>query len=142
MLITEMAAYYKSQGKSLIDVINEIYEEHGYYSNEVVSITLEGVDGQERIARIMSEVRENPIKEIGGDKIDSLIDYQNDDTGLPKSNVLKYFFEDGSWVTLRPSGTEPKIKIYVNSIASSMDKAKAKKDIIIKFMEDIIDSIH
>ncbi|MCW6700637.1 phospho-sugar mutase [Anaerococcus sp. NML200537] len=142
MLITEMAAYYKSQGKSLIDVINEIYEEHGYYSNEVVSITLEGVDGQERIARIMSEVRENPIKEIGGDKIDSLIDYQNDDTGLPKSNVLKYFFEDGSWVTLRPSGTEPKIKIYVNSIASSMDKAKAKKDTIIKFMEDIIDSIH
>lgn len=142
MMITEMAAFYKAQGKSLIDVINDIYEEHGYYSNEVVSIVLEGVDGQERIGRIMTEVRTNPIEEINGDKVVKVVDYQNDDTGLPKSNVLKYYFDDNSWVTLRPSGTEPKIKIYVNAISDSMDKAKDKKDAIIKFMKELIDSIN
>ena len=142
MMITEMAAFYKAQGKSLIDVINDIYEEHGYYSNEVVSIVLEGVDGQERIGRIMTEVRANPIEKINGDKVVKVVDYQNDETGLPKSNVLKYYFDDNSWVTLRPSGTEPKIKIYVNAISDSMDKAKDKKDAIIKFMKDLIDSIN
>ena len=141
MMITEMAAYYKAKGKTLIDVIKEIYDEHGYYSNEVISIVLEGVDGQERIGRIMTEVRTNPIKEFNGDKVVKVIDYQNDDTGLPKSNVLKCYFGDGSWVTLRPSGTEPKIKIYVNAIADSMDKAKDKKDSIVKHMEAVIDSI-
>ena len=142
MMITEMAAYYKAKGKSLLDVIEGIYEEHGYYSNEVVSIVLEGIDGQERIGRIMTEVRANPIAEINDDKITSSIDYQNDETGLPKSNVLKYYFEDGSWVTLRPSGTEPKIKVYVNAVSKSMDEAKDKKDAIVKYMEDLIDSIH
>lgn len=142
MMITEMAAFYKSKGKSLLDVIEEIYEEHGYYSNEVVSIVLEGIDGQERIGRIMTEVRENPITEIDGDKISKSVDYQNDETGLPKSNVLKYYFEDGSWVTLRPSGTEPKIKIYVNAISKTMEEANKKKDTIVKYMEDLIDSIH
>lgn len=142
MMITEMAAFYKAQGKSLLDVINEIYEEHGYYSNEVVSIVLEGVDGQERIGRIMTEVRANPIEEINSDKVVKVVDYQNDETGLPKSNVLKYYFDDNSWVTIRPSGTEPKIKIYVNAISDSMDKAKDKKDAIIKFMKELIDSIN
>ena len=89
----------------------------------------------------MTEVRTNPIKEFNGDKVVKVVDYQNDDTGLPKSNVLKYYFGDDSWVTLRPSGTEPKIKIYVNAIADSMDKAKDKKDSIVKHMEAVIDSI-
>lgn len=141
MMITEMAAFYKAQGKSLLDVLDEIYKEHGFYSNEVVSIVLEGIDGQERISRIMDEFRKNPLKEIAGDKIVSITDYQNDDTGLPKSNVLKYFFEDGSWATLRPSGTEPKIKIYVNAIADDMDKAIERKDKIVDHMEELIDSI-
>ncbi|WP_296113543.1 phospho-sugar mutase [uncultured Anaerococcus sp.] len=141
MMITEMAAYYKAKGKSLIDVIEEIYEEHGYYSNEVVSIVLEGLYGQERIARIMTEVRAKPIKEIDGEDVKKVVDYQNDETGLPKSNVLKYYFEDGSWVTLRPSGTEPKIKVYVNAISDTRDKAEDKKDKIVKYMEELIDSI-
>lgn len=141
MLITEMTAYYKSQGKTLLDVIEQIYKEHGYYSNEVVSIVLEGADGQARIGRIMTEVRENPIKEINGEEVSKVIDYQNDETGLPKSNVLKFYFSDDSWVTLRPSGTEPKIKIYVNAISDSMDKALAKKNAIVKYMESLIDSI-
>lgn len=141
MLITEMTAYYKSQGKTLLDVIEQIYKEHGYYSNEVVSIVLEGADGQARIGRIMTDVRENPIKEINGEEVSRVIDYQNDETGLPKSNVLKCYFSDDSWVTLRPSGTEPKIKIYVNAISDSMDKALAKKNAIVKYMESLIDSI-
>ena len=141
MLITEMAAYYKAKGKTLLDVIDEIYKEHGYYSNEVVSITLEGADGQERISRIMATVRKNPLSEIANQKVAKIIDYQLDDTGLPKSNVLKYYFTDDSWVTLRPSGTEPKIKIYVNSIEDTMQKAVEKKDRIVKAMEELIDSI-
>lgn len=141
MMITEMAAYYKSQGKSLLDVIDELFNEYGYYSNEVVSIVLEGLDGQERISRIMTQVRNNPIKEVCDYKVKNIIDYQNDDTGLPKSNVLKYYLEDDSWFAIRPSGTEPKIKIYINAIGKYMDESKDKLVKINKFMQDIIDSI-
>lgn len=141
MMITEMAAYYKSQGKSLLDVIDELFNEYGYYSNEVVSIVLEGLDGQERISRIMTQVRNNPIKEVCDYKVKNIIDYQNDDTGLPKSNVLKYYLEDDSWFAIRPSGTEPKIKIYINAIGKDMDESKEKLVKINKFMQDIIDSI-
>ena len=141
MMITEMAAYYKSQGKSLLDVIDELFNEYGYYSNEVVSIVLEGLDGQERISRIMTQVRNNPIKEVCDYKVKNIIDYQNDDTGLPKSNVLKYYLEDDSWFAIRPSGTEPKIKIYINAIGNDMDESKDKLVKINKFMQDIIDSI-
>lgn len=141
MMITEMAAYYKSYGKSLLDVIDELFSEYGYYSNEVVSIVLEGLDGQERISRIMTQVRSNPIKEVCGYKVKNIIDYQNDDTGLPKSNVLKYYLEDDSWFAIRPSGTEPKIKIYINAIGKNMDESKDKLVKINKFMQDMIDSI-
>ena len=141
MMITEMAAYYKSQGKSLLDVIDELFNEYGYYSNEVVSIVLEGLDGQERISRIMTQVRNNPIKEVCDYKVKNIIDYQNEDTGLPKSNVLKYYLEDDSWFAIRPSGTEPKIKIYINAIGKDMDESKDKLVKINKFMQDIIDSI-
>lgn len=141
MMITEMAAYYKSQGKSLLDVIDELFNEYGYYSNEVVYIVLEGLDGQERISRIMTQVRNNPIKEVCDYKVKNIIDYQNDDTGLPKSNVLKYYLEDDSWFAIRPSGTEPKIKIYINAIGKDMDESKDKLVKINKFMQDIIDSI-
>lgn len=141
MMITEMAAYYKSQGKSLLDVIDELFNEYGYYSNEVVSIVLEGLDGQERISRIMTQIRNNPINEVCGYQVKNIIDYQNDDTGLPKSNVLKYYLEDDSWFAIRPSGTEPKIKIYINAIGKDMDESKDKLVKINKFMQDIIDSI-
>ncbi|WP_130820023.1 phospho-sugar mutase [Anaerococcus vaginimassiliensis] len=141
MMITEMAAYYKSQGKSLLDVIDELFNEYGYYSNEVVSIVLEGLDGQERISRIMTQVRNNPIKEVCDYNVKNIIDYQDDDTGLPKSNVLKYYLEDDSWFAIRPSGTEPKIKIYINAIGKDMDESKDKLVKINKFMQDIIDSI-
>ena len=141
MMITEMAAYYKSQGKSLLDVIDELFNEYGYYSNEVVSIVLEGLDGQERISRIMTQVRNNPINEVCGYQVKNIIDYQNGDTGLPKSNVLKYYLEDDSWFAIRPSGTEPKIKIYINAIGEDVDESKDKLVKINKFMQDIIDSV-
>ena len=141
MMITEMAAYYKAKGKSLLDVINDLFNDYGYYSNEVVSIVLEGLDGQERISRIMTEVRNNPIKEVCGLKVTNIIDYQNDDTGLPKSNVLKYYLEDDSWFALRPSGTEPKIKVYINAIDDNLEASEKKLENINKFMQDVIDSI-
>ena len=141
MMIAEMAGYYKKMGKSMLDVLEEIYKEHGFYANDVISITLTGIDGQERIGRIMESVRQNPIKDLAGLKTDHIIDYKNDDTGLAKSNVLKYFFKDNSWLALRPSGTEPKIKVYVNAIDKDEKSSTEKKDLLIKEMNDIIDSI-
>ena len=89
----------------------------------------------------MEEVRNNPIDELAGLKTDKIVDYKFDDTGLPKSNVLKYYFEDDSWLALRPSGTEPKIKIYVNAISDSKDGSDSKKDEMIKAMKEVIDSV-
>lgn len=141
MMITEMAAYYKERNKSLLDVIEDLFKEFGYYSNDVISIVLEGLDGQERISRIMSKVRNNPIKELCGLKVKTIIDYQNDETGLPKSNVLKYYLEDNSWFALRPSGTEPKIKLYINAIGESSGKSQEKLKGINNFMQEVINSI-
>ena len=89
----------------------------------------------------MEEVRNNPIDEFAGLKTEKIIDYKFDDTGLPKSNVLKYYFEDNSWLALRPSGTEPKIKMYVNAISDTRDGSENKKDELIKNMREIIDSV-
>ena len=141
MMISEMAAYYRKQGKTLLDVLEEIYKEHGYYANDVISITLAGLDGKERIGRIMETVRNNPLEELAGLKKDHIIDYKFDETGLPKSNVLKYYFEDGSWLALRPSGTEPKIKMYVNAVGQSAEEAENKKEQLIADMQKVIDSI-
>ncbi|MDO5047435.1 MAG: phospho-sugar mutase [Anaerococcus sp.] len=141
MMITEMAAYYKEKGLSLLDVIEELFKEYGYYSNDVISIVLEGLDGQERIGRIMTFVRENPLEEVAGLKVKNIIDYANDDTGLPKSNVLKYYLDDDSWFALRPSGTEPKIKLYINAIDDNKKDSEEKLKAINKFMQEIIDSV-
>lgn len=119
MMIVEMAAYYKAKGKSLLDVQNDLYNEFGYHGSKLISIVLEGLDGQKLIGRIMEDFRHNPIKEINGHTLKEVIDYQNDETGLPKSNVLKYLLSDGSWYVLRPSGTEPKIKLYIYSNADT-----------------------
>lgn len=141
MMISEMAAYYLKQGKTLLDVLNEIYEEFGYYSNDVISIVVEGADGQERFKRIMSTVRENPFEELAGLKVTRVVDYLNDDTGLAKSNVLKYYFEEGSWLVIRPSGTEPKIKLYINAVDKNLEDADKKRDEISEKLKKIIDSI-
>lgn len=127
MMISEMTAFYKKQGKSLLDVLDDLYEKYGYYGDKLISIVLEGADGQALISRIMEDYRNNPIREIGDLKLEKVIDYKFDETGLPKSNVLKYIYDDGSWFVVRPSGTEPKIKLYIYSVAK--DQAEGDKKI-------------
>ena len=141
MLIAEMAAYYKKQGKTLLDELNEIYEKYGYYFEKLISIVLEGVEGQERINRIMDSFREDPIRNIGNMKLMKIIDYLNDETGNPKSNVLKYYFDDGSWYAVRPSGTEPKIKVYIYSKDKEKQASKNKIKAIENATMDRIESI-
>lgn len=141
MLIAEMAGYYKKREKTLLDVLNDIYEEYGYYKEELISIVLEGLDGKQRIERIMVEFRENPIQNIDSMKLENTIDYLLQDTGLPKTNALRYFLDDGSWYAVRPSGTEPKIKLYVYSKdkdeKESDKKIKNIKNTVLKRIESI-----
>ena len=141
MVICEMAAFYKKQGKSLLDVLEELRNEYGFYDERLISIVLEGLEGQEKIGQIMKDFRENPLTEIKGMKLERTIDYLNDDTGIPKSNVLKYYFDDGSWYALRPSGTEPKIKIYIYSKGESEKDSKKKLDLIEKTTKEKINRV-
>lgn len=141
MMIAEMAGYYKRQGKSLLDVLDELFNTYGVYNERLISIVLEGLDGQARIKRIMDAFREKAIEQIGDYKLVKTIDYLIDETGMPKSNVLKYYFDDGSWYALRPSGTEPKIKVYIYSVGDSFDDSERKLDLIEKITGQEIDKI-
>lgn len=132
MMIAEMAAFYNKEGKTLVDVLYDLYEEHGYYKEKLISLTLEGLDGQERIKRMMDHVRSNPFTIIGEElKVEKVIDYLVGDIKfVGKSNVLKYELEDGSWYSIRPSGTEPKIKLYMYTKDSSEEKSLEKLQLI------------
>ncbi|CAK4835248.1 unnamed protein product [Aphanomyces euteiches] len=112
MLICEAAAYYKSQGKSLYDVLQELYLSHGHFLEKLESRTLKGKDGLEKIGQIMDEWREHPPELVNGIKVTTILDYSKGIDDLPTENVLKYVLADHSWFCLRPSGTEPKIKVY------------------------------
>ncbi len=149
MLISEMAAYYKKEGKTLLDVLEELYREFGYYKEKLISIVLEGLEGKERFESIMKEIRENPITQIGDKKLIMTMDYLNgeikdlekgtvEETHMPKSNVLKYKFDDGSWYAIRPSGTEPKIKIYIYSTGKSENHSNENISLIEKKIMDRI----
>lgn len=123
-LLCECAAWCADRGKSLYDYLQETYAEYGLYCEKGVSITRKGKDGLAEIATMMAEYRANPPKELAGSKVVKVIDYTfPEKTGLPYSNVLQFFSEDGCKVTVRPSGTEPKIKYY---FATHGDNAKAK----------------
>ncbi|RCW44840.1 phospho-sugar mutase [Paenibacillus prosopidis] len=125
LLICEAAAYYSSQGKTLYDVLQELYAKFGFYLEALESRTLKGLDGVQKIAAIMNDWRQNPPVEIGGVKVESVLDYGKGHDGLRPENVLKYLLEDGSWFCLRPSGTEPKIKVYFGVKGESNDTAAA-----------------
>ncbi|MFB0846137.1 phospho-sugar mutase [Paenibacillus oleatilyticus] len=112
MLICEAAAYYKSQGKTLYDVLQELYARHGYFLEKLESRTLKGKDGVEKIQSIMSDWRSAPPEVLNGLQVVKVEDFSQGLYGLPSENVLKYTLEDDSWFCLRPSGTEPKIKVY------------------------------
>lgn len=136
MLICEMASYYKNQGKTLVDVMEEIYKEYGYFLDKLDSYTLKGIDGVEKIQAIMKEMR------IQGKNLMPNIAQVNDYTvgidDLPKADVLKFVFEDSSWIAIRPSGTEPKIKVYYSVKGESKDDAQrvleARQDVINKII--------
>jgi len=132
MLIAEMAAYYKKQGKSLAEVIDSLYDKYGYYLNRTLDFYFEGASGMEKMAEIMDNLRNNTPESIDGKKVLAVSDYKlstatNLETNevevinLPKSNVLSYSLEGGNAVIVRPSGTEPKIKLYLTSVGTSKE---------------------
>jgi phosphoglucomutase len=127
MLLVEMTAFYKEKHINLVDKLDSIYKKYGYFNEEMVAITLEGESGGKKIGRILSTLREGFITELSGEKIFKTIDCLKPyETGLPKSNVLKYYFEDGSWYAVRPSGTEPKIKFYFSIKGETKEKSEEK----------------
>ena len=124
MLICEAAAYYRSLGKTLYDVLLELYEKHGVYLEGLESRTLKGLDGVQKIAGIMDSWRNQPPVDINGVKVEQVLDYKLGLDGLRPENVLKYMLADGSWFCLRPSGTEPKIKVYFAVRGESTSQAE------------------
>ncbi|MBU5336563.1 phospho-sugar mutase [Intestinibacter bartlettii] len=127
LLISEMAAYYYDKGMSLYEGLQELYKKYGYFREKTISLTLKGIEGLAKIKEIITYFRENEIKEFNNTKVVDLKDYQDGIDDLPKANVLKYFLEDGSWIAVRPSGTEPKLKFYV--AVKGEDEAKCLEKI-------------
>lgn len=137
--LCEAAAYYATQGKTLWDVMIEMYEKYGYYLDRITAMDFPGLEGMDKMKAMLTNFRENPPKEIAGFKVVKVRDYANDtildlasgDTtpiGLPKSDVLYYDLEGGSWLCVRPSGTEPKIKFYYGVKADTMEAAQTDSD--------------
>ena len=141
MMLCEVASYYKSQGKTLWDAMVDMYEKYGYFKEGLETLTLKGIDGAEQIQNIMTDMRNNPPKELGGYKVVAVRDYKEDTrkdlatgevtkTGLPTSNVLYYELTDNAWCCVRPSGTEPKIKFYFGVKGTSLADAEKKLEAV------------
>ena len=141
LLISEMAAYYYDKGMSLYEGLQELYKKYGYFKEKTISLTLKGIEGLAKIKEIITYFRENDIEEFNNTKVVDLKDYQKGIDGLPKSNVLKYFLEDGSWIAIRPSGTEPKLKFYVAVKGQDEVKCLEKIDNIEADINKIIDQV-
>ena len=152
MLICEMSAYYKTKNKTLIDVLNEIYEEYGYYNEETISLSFSGVTGQNKMKMIMEHFRENKLNTLASKSIPFIYDYkmsivsnlvngQIEKLSYPKSDVLKFCFDDGSWIVLRPSGTEPKLKVYFSIKGETEEKALETLQMAKEEIQSIIDRI-
>lgn len=152
MALCEAAAYYKTKGMTLWDAMVAMYEKYGYYKDDIQSITLKGIEGLEKIQTILENLRKNPPTEIGTYKVLSARDYKADtvvnmetkevtDTGLPSSNVLYYDLNDDAWVCVRPSGTEPKIKIYYGIKGTSLQDADEKSAALGADVKKFIDAM-
>ena len=138
MLICEMAAYYRSIGSSIKQRLEEIYAQYGRYLNKVDSFEFPGLSGMDKMAGMMTELRNNPPKEIGGYAVVGVTDSKKtEETGLPASNVLKYELEGGAVVIVRPSGTEPKIKTYFTTLGKDLAEAEAQKDTLAAALKPI-----
>ena len=152
MALCEAAAYYKTQGKTLWDAMIEMYEQFGYYKDDIKAVTMKGIEGLQKIQDIMNSLRQNPPAEFAGHKVTAVRDYKADTitdvatgavkpTGLPNSNVLYYELTDDAWVCVRPSGTEPKVKFYYGVKGTSLADADEKSDIMGKAVLDMVDSM-
>lgn len=153
MLVCEMAAYYKNRGMTLYDALEELYKKYGFYKEGVKSVTLKGIDGAEKIGRIMAYLRENSPAEIAGSKVLIKKDYKSgvftdmatgetSKSPLPVSDVLYYNLEDKAWLCVRPSGTEPKIKFYMGVKADSENAAAEKVEAMEKAVDDILSKVN
>ena len=140
MLICEMAAYYRSIGSSLKQRLEEIYAQYGRYLNKIDSFEFPGLSGMDKMSGIMEDLRKNPLEEIAGYKVASVIDYEKtEETGLPKANVLVYKLENNETVIVRPSGTEPKIKIYYTTLGKDLAEAEAEKEKLAEALKPIME---
>ncbi len=138
MLVAEAAAYYKKQGRTLWQELEELFRQYGWYSELEPNIILKGVEGAERIGRMMTWLRANLPAEVAGYKVDKVIDYKDGFEDIPPSNVLRFFLENGSWFAVRPSGTEPKIKFYFYTKQASKAEADSVNG---KIRDAVLDKI-
>ncbi|WP_455537967.1 phospho-sugar mutase [Terrisporobacter sp.] len=141
LLISEMAAYYYSKGMSLYEGLQDLYKTYGYFKEETISLTLAGKEGLEKISEIISYFRNTNMETINNKKVVDVKDYVGGIDGLPKANVLKYFLEDESWVAVRPSGTEPKLKFYVAVKGDNEAQCDEKIDGIKVFINEIVNKL-
>ncbi|MCO7151042.1 phospho-sugar mutase [Vagococcus lutrae] len=149
VLLAEIAAYYKAENKTMYDALQELFETYGYFIEETISVTMDGAEGSEKIKALMRDTRAEGIQSFGGKKVVVTQDFQSQkattnegqvsDITLPQANVLKYLLEDGSWVAIRPSGTEPKIKFYIGVQGEERDVAQAKLDDIKADIQRLVD---
>lgn len=138
MLICEMAAYYRANGSSIKQRLEEIYSQYGRYFNKTDSFEFPGLSGMDKMAGIMTQLRQEPLAAIGAHKIAKAVDFKkSEETGLPPANVLLYELENGATVIIRPSGTEPKIKAYFTTLGKDLAEAQAQKDELAAAVEPI-----
>ena len=140
LMLCEAAAYYHQQGKTLIDVLNEIYAKHGFYLDALDNFAFKGIDGADKIAALVNGLRYDCPKFAGDVAVEKMEDYESEEminAGFPKSNVLRFLLADGSWVAVRPSGTEPKCKFYFSVRAENKEQAEAKLEIMKKTFERV-----
>lgn len=150
-LVCEMADYYKKQGMTLYDALEGLYQKFGYFIEGIQSMTLEGIEGKKQIANIMEKFRANHFDAFADEKLVTYNDYQSKESldlasgeksaiNLPKSNVLKFVFNENSWYALRPSGTEPKLKVYYSVTGKSRERAEEKMEILKKAVNEILEA--
>ncbi len=130
LLICQMAQYYKLQGKNLVEAMRALYERYGYYHNRTISLSYPGAEGAGKMAGIMRTLRENPPAEIAGSAVEAVVDYATGVNGLPTADVVEFDLAGGNKAIVRPSGTEPKIKLYVFAKGADAAEADALMDAI------------
>ncbi|AMB99435.1 phosphoglucomutase [Aerococcus urinaehominis] len=149
VLLAEVAAYYKDQGQTVYDGLEALYQEYGYFQEKTISVSLPGQEGAAKIKEVMDGLRQEPLTELAGVAIEVTEDYASakrfkqdgteEDMAIDQANVLKYYLADGTWVAVRPSGTEPKIKFYIGTVGESLEDAQAKIDQYAEVLAKLMD---